>query len=184
MAVRVGGIGIVGLPGEIFYEHGLEIKKRSPAAHTMVVELANDAIGYVPTREAFGRGYGVLQVVYNLIDTRAEAAVFPTARRYNLGVLARVPLASGLLSGRHELGVVFGPDDFRSTLGRDEIKRRIREADKLVDGELPVGISRVRWALAWCLRDPVVTAVIPGVKDPEQVAENASAADLLSEKTP
>jgi aryl-alcohol dehydrogenase-like predicted oxidoreductase len=42
----------------------------------------------------------------------------------------------------------------------------------------------VRWALAWCLRDPVVTAVIPGAKSPEQVAENALAADLLSEKTP
>lgn len=138
----------------------------------------------VQTREAFGRGYGVLQVVYNRLDLRAESEVFPTARRYNLGVLARVPLASGLIAGKYEAGDTFGPDDFRSTLGRDEIARRVRQAEKLADDELPLGVSRVRWALAWCLRDPVVTAVIPGAKSPEQVAENASAADLLSEKTP
>jgi len=138
----------------------------------------------VQVREAFGRGYGVLQVVYNRLDIRPEAAVFPTARRYNLGVLARVPLASGLLGGKHEVGDKFGPHDFRSTLGKDEIVRRIREGERLADEELLPGVSRARWALAWCLRDPVVTAVIPGVRTPEQVAENASAADLLSEKTP
>jgi aryl-alcohol dehydrogenase-like predicted oxidoreductase len=135
-------------------------------------------------REAFSRGYGVLQVVYNRLDTRVEAAVFPVARRYNLGVLARVPLASGLLGGKHEVGDTFGPDDFRSTLGKAEIKRRIREGERLADEAIPPGVSRARWALAWCLRDPVVTAVIPGVKTPDQVAENASAADLLSERTP
>jgi aryl-alcohol dehydrogenase-like predicted oxidoreductase len=135
-------------------------------------------------REAFGKGFGVLQVVYNRLDTRAEASVFPTARRYNLGILARVPLASGLLGGKHEVGDTFGPHDYRSTLGKDEIKRRIREGERLADEGLPVGVSRARWALAWCLRDPIVTAVIPGVKTPEQVAENAAAADLLSEKTP
>jgi len=136
------------------------------------------------TREAFGRGYGVLQVVYNRLDARAEAAVFPTARRYNLGLLARVPLASGLLSDAHVVGDIFGPDDFRSTLGKEEIARRIREGERLADRELLPGVSRTRWALAWCLRDPIVSAVIPGVKTPEQVAENASAADLLSERTP
>jgi aryl-alcohol dehydrogenase-like predicted oxidoreductase len=138
----------------------------------------------VQTREAFARGYGVLQVRYNRLDTRAEAEVFPTARRYNLGILGRVPLASGLLAGKYEAGDAFGPDDVRSTMGKDEIVRNIRQADKLADQELPLGVSRVRWALAWCLRDPVVTSVIPGAKNPEQVTENASAADLLSEKTP
>jgi neutral ceramidase len=56
MVLRVGPVGIVGLPGEIFYEHGLAIKGGSPAPHTLVVELANDAIGYVPTKEAFAQG--------------------------------------------------------------------------------------------------------------------------------
>jgi aryl-alcohol dehydrogenase-like predicted oxidoreductase len=136
------------------------------------------------TREAFARGYGVLQVIYNRVDLRAESEVFPTARRYNLGVLARVPLASGLLTGKYEAWDKFGPDDYRSTLGREEISRRVKMAEKLAEEELPPGVSRVRWALGWCLRDPVVTAVIPGAKSPEQVAENASAADLFSEKMP
>jgi myo-inositol catabolism protein IolS len=138
----------------------------------------------VQTREAFGRGFGVLQVLYNRLDTRAESEVFPTARRFNLGVLGRVPLASGLLSGKHEAWAKFGPDDVRSTLGKDEISRSVRAAEKLAEEELLPGVSQARWALAWCLRDPVVTAVIPGMKSPDQVAENASAADLLSDKMP
>ncbi len=56
MVARVGELGIVGLPGEIFCELGMEIRRRSPAAHTLVIELANDAIGYIPTREAYAQG--------------------------------------------------------------------------------------------------------------------------------
>ena len=54
--IRVGELAIVGLPGEVFCEFGLQLKRRSPAAHTLVVELANDAIGYLPTRNAFAQG--------------------------------------------------------------------------------------------------------------------------------
>jgi len=56
MAIRLSDIGIVGLPGEMFCEYGIDIEKRSPAAHTFVIELANDAIGYLPTPEAFAQG--------------------------------------------------------------------------------------------------------------------------------
>jgi len=57
-AFRLGDVGIVMLPGEIFTEHGLTIKLQSPARRTFVVELANGIVGYVPTREAFlGGGY-------------------------------------------------------------------------------------------------------------------------------
>lgn len=56
LAIRVGDVAVVGLPGEVFCEFGLQLKRRSPAAHTLVVELANDAIGYLPTREAFAQG--------------------------------------------------------------------------------------------------------------------------------
>ena len=55
-ALRIGDLGMVSLPGEMFCEFGLEIKKRSAAAHTVVIELANDALGYFPTRKAFGEG--------------------------------------------------------------------------------------------------------------------------------
>jgi hypothetical protein len=56
MALRVGDLGIVGLPGEIFVEYGLQIKERSPFARTMTVELANDYIGYTPTDKALDQG--------------------------------------------------------------------------------------------------------------------------------
>jgi aryl-alcohol dehydrogenase-like predicted oxidoreductase len=161
----------------------LEEARRSGMVLNLGVSIRG-AGSQVQTREAFGRGFGVLQVVYNRLDPRAESEIFPTARRHNLGILARVPLASGLLTGRHEPTEKFAGDDYRATLGRDEIARRVRLAEKLADEELPAGVSRARWALAWCLRDPVVTAVIPGVKSPEQAAENASAADLLAERMP
>jgi len=172
---------------EAFLDDGLRAALEDARRAGMVRNLGVSVRGAgseVQAREAFGRGFGVLQVVYNRLDLRAESAVFPYARRYGLGIIGRVPLASGLISGKHEAFEKFGPDDFRSTLGKDEIARRVREAERLADEELPLGVSRVRWALAWCLRDPVVAAVIPGAKTPEQVAENASAADLLSDRIP
>ncbi len=56
MAIRLGDAALVGLPGEAFCQLGLEIKRRSPARHTLVAGLSNDAIGYLPTREAFAQG--------------------------------------------------------------------------------------------------------------------------------
>ena len=172
---------------EAFLDDGLravlEEARRSGMVRNLGVSIRG-AGSELQTREAFGRGYGVLQVVYNRLDIRAESDVFPSARRYGLGILARVPLASGFLSGKYEAGDSFAADDYRSTLGAEEITRRVREAERIAAEELPLGVSRTRWALAWCLRDPVVAAVIPGAKSPEQVAENASAADLLSDKMP
>jgi len=172
---------------EVFLDDGLQAVLDEARRSGMVRNLGVSIRGTgseVQAREAFGRGYGVLQVVYNRLDVRAESDVFPFARRYGLGILARVPLASGFLSGKYEAWEKFGAGDYRSTLGKDEIARRVHEAERIADEELPLGVSRVRWALAWCLRDPVVAAVIPGAKSPEQVAENASAADLLSDGTP
>lgn len=56
MAIRLGDVSLVGLPGEIFCESGLEIKRFSTARHTLVAELANDAVGYVPTRDSYAQG--------------------------------------------------------------------------------------------------------------------------------
>jgi len=56
MAIRIGDVALVGLPGENFCETGMYVKSHSPASHTFVAELANDAIGYLPTRESFSQG--------------------------------------------------------------------------------------------------------------------------------
>jgi len=55
-ALRIGEVGIVAFPGELFVELGLLAKARSPFATTLVVELANDSIGYIPTRRAYSEG--------------------------------------------------------------------------------------------------------------------------------
>jgi neutral ceramidase len=56
MAIRIGDAAVVGLPGEVFVELALAIKKQSPAKHTFVIELANGADGYFPTKQAFSEG--------------------------------------------------------------------------------------------------------------------------------
>ena len=55
-ALRIGDLALVGVPGELFVGLGLEIKQRSPFSQTMVLELANDSLGYIPTRQAFEEG--------------------------------------------------------------------------------------------------------------------------------
>jgi myo-inositol catabolism protein IolS len=55
----------------------------------------------------------------------------------------------------------------------------LHEVEQIAHDEVPAGVPMSQWALAWCLRDPAVTAVIPGCKNVEQVESNARAADLL-----
>jgi aryl-alcohol dehydrogenase-like predicted oxidoreductase len=129
-------------------------------------------------REAARLGVETLQVFYNRLDRRAEQMYFPLARRDQLGVLARVPLASGLLTGKYRVGVTFPPNDVRATFDREKLGRDLAEVEKIRAAEVPAGIPMSQWAIAWCLKDPVVSATIPGCKDPAQVAANAAAAAM------
>ena len=119
-----------------------------------------------------------LQVVYNRFDRRPEQIYFPHALRDHLGILARVPLASGLLSGKYEPGVTFAANDVRATFDVEKMKRDLAEVDRLQKEEVPAGVPMAQWAMAWCLKNPAVTAVIPGCKNPEQVKANAGATEL------
>jgi aryl-alcohol dehydrogenase-like predicted oxidoreductase len=131
-------------------------------------------------REAAKFGVGALQVYYNRLDTKPEQIYFPHARRDNLGILARVPLASGLLSGKYKPGATFTGSDMRATIDAEKLKRDLAEVERLQREEVPPGVPMARWAMAWCLRDPIVTTLIPGCKNPEQVRANAGAADLVT----
>ena len=117
----------------------------------------------------------MLQVVYNRLDRRPETDYFPSARQDNLGILARVPLASGLLSGKYKTGATFPPGDFRSSFTPERLEHDLAEVERIRQAEVPPGVSMAQWSLAWCLRDPVVSAIIPGCKTPMQVRENAAA---------
>jgi aryl-alcohol dehydrogenase-like predicted oxidoreductase len=131
-------------------------------------------------REARNVGAEALQLVYNRLDRRPEQLYFPHAQRDQLGILARVPLASGLLTGKYKAGATFPADDFRSSIDPDKVRRDLEEVERVRASEVPAGVPMAQWALAWCLKNPVVSSVIPGCKDPAQVRSNAAAAELIS----
>ena len=129
-------------------------------------------------REARRLGADALQVIYNCLDRRPEQLYFPHAWQHNLGILARVPLASGLLSGKYRAGVTFPANDWRSTFEAEKLRNDLAEVERIRQSEVPAGVPMAQWALAWCLRNPLVSAVIPGCQGPAQVASNAAAGDL------
>ena len=122
-------------------------------------------------------GAEAIQVVYNRIERKPEEKIFESCIRQNLGVLTRVPLASGFLSGKYSKDAKFAGDDVRSSWQDDKMAGILEELTK-VQGEVPQGTLMAQWALAWCLRHSAVTCVIPGCKTVEQVESNAMAADL------
>jgi len=124
------------------------------------------------------RGIEVIQVVHNRLDRRAEKLHLPFAARDGLGVLARVPLASGVLSGKFRRGVTFQANDVRARISADTMERDLMEVDRVRREEVPAGMPMAQWAIAWCLKNPLVSAVIPGCKDVAQVRANAAAGDV------
>lgn len=125
-------------------------------------------------------GAEAVQVVYNRIHRDPEARIFDSSIRQDLGVLARVPLASGFLSGKYTKGAEFNETDVRGVWQSREVRNKAFDEIESLKGEIPDGVPMAQWALAWCLRHPAVTCVIPGCKTVEQVESNAGAADLAS----
>jgi aryl-alcohol dehydrogenase-like predicted oxidoreductase len=130
------------------------------------------------TRESPDAQVEAIQVVYNRLDRKPEAAVLRACQKLDLGVLARVPLASGYLSGKYKPGATFAPGDHRHDQKREQVDEKLRQAQEIQRNEVPPGIDMAQWALAWCLKHDAVSAVIPGCKDVKQVESNAAAAEL------
>ncbi|MFW5884176.1 MAG: aldo/keto reductase [bacterium] len=123
-------------------------------------------------------GAEAIQVIYNRLDRAPEEKVFPLCEEHTLGVLARVPLASGYLSGKYKPGATFAKSDVRSRHDAEQVTERLEEVERIAKEEVPPGVPMAQWALAWCLKHPAVTTVIPGCKNVDQVRSNARAADL------
>jgi aryl-alcohol dehydrogenase-like predicted oxidoreductase len=168
-----------------FFDQGVwEVLNRAKSAGKIrhIGNSISSNLDPVPQAEASKRlGVEVLQVVYNRLDRRPEQRAYPIAQEQKLGVLARVPLASGLLSGKYKPGASFAQGDVRAAQEQAEIEKKLREVERLRREEVPPGHDMAKWALAWCLGHPAVTAVIPGCKDVGQVEANAAAAELLAE---
>ena len=149
--------------------------------------LANSVGGNGNVRQVAAsaeRGIEAVQIIYNRLDRTPEREVFDVCREQGLGVLARVPLASGYLSGKYRPGHDFDPGEVRGRHGRAKSDEKLREAEDVRRNEYerevdPSRVSMATWALAWCLRNPAVTCVIPGVKSVGQVESNSAAAELV-----
>jgi aryl-alcohol dehydrogenase-like predicted oxidoreductase len=130
-----------------------------------------------------------VQIIYNCFRHRPHELLFPEARKCQVGVLARVPLASGLLTGKLSRTSRFEADDHRNFNRHGEMFD-VGETFSGVDYDValeaveelrclaPQGVSMAQFALRWILMADAVTCVIPGGKRPEQVADNCAASDL------
>jgi aryl-alcohol dehydrogenase-like predicted oxidoreductase len=128
-----------------------------------------------------------VQIILNAFRRKPLERVLPAARSAGVGVIARVPLASGLLSGRYRRDTVFAGDDHR-TYNRHGEAFDVGETFSGVDYETgveaaaefsalaPSGLTPAQAALRWVAQQPGVTCVIPGARTVEQVAANAAAA--------
>jgi aryl-alcohol dehydrogenase-like predicted oxidoreductase len=134
-------------------------------------------------------GVQSVQIIFNMFRTRPAELFFAEAKRRQVGILARVPLASGLLSGKLTRETSFEADDHRKFNQKGEAFDQ-GETFSGVDYEtglaaveevralVPAGVSMAQWALRWILMFDAVTCAIPGARRPQQVEDNARASDL------
>jgi len=117
-----------------------------------------------------------VQVIYNIFDQAPEANLLPLCLSENVGVLARVPLDEGGLSGHLDENTKFPPGDFRDFYFRGDRKKQVAEhVDALrkdLDGESVPDV-----ALRFCLSHPAVSSVIPGMRTRRHVESNAALSD-------
>jgi aryl-alcohol dehydrogenase-like predicted oxidoreductase len=130
-----------------------------------------------------------VQIIFNLFRQRPADLFLELAQKARVGILARVPLASGLLTGKIHRDSIFSQDDHRQFNRHGEHFDR-GETFSGVDLDvglaaveairclLPEGISMPQMALRWILMHPAVSCAIPGAKRPDQVDQNMSASDL------
>ena len=136
-------------------------------------------------------GVQSVQIIYNIFRQRPAELFFKEAKKRKVGILARLPLSSGMLSGKMKKSSEFSPDDHRNFNRHGEQFDR-GETFSGVDYELglsvveqlrplvPKGMSMAQFALRWIQMNSAVTCSIPGAKRPDQVEQNALAADFPS----
>ena len=130
-----------------------------------------------------------VQIILNCFRLKPLEEVLPAARQAGVGIIARVPLASGLLSGRYDENTTFDASDHRNFNRHGEAfdvgetfsgvpfevgLAAVRELSELVDDDSTLA----QFALRWVIDQPGVSTVIPGARNTEQVAQNVAAADL------
>jgi aryl-alcohol dehydrogenase-like predicted oxidoreductase len=134
-------------------------------------------------------GVKTVQIIFNMFRQRPAELFFREARARRIGVLTRVPLASGLLTGKLSRTTRFSREDHRNfnrkgqafdrgeTFAGVDYEKGLKAVEELKK-ILPKGFSMTQFALRWILMHEAVSCAIPGAKRPEQVADNCAASDL------
>jgi aryl-alcohol dehydrogenase-like predicted oxidoreductase len=153
------------------------------AAYGVSVETVDEALTAIARP-----GVASIQLILNVLRMRPVTEVLPAAVEAGVGIIARVPLASGVLSGRYDESTTFAADDHR-TYNRDGSAFDVGETFAGVPFEVavaaarelgalrPDGWSHAELALRWVVDQPGVTTVIPGARDATQARRNAAVAD-------
>jgi aryl-alcohol dehydrogenase-like predicted oxidoreductase len=134
-------------------------------------------------------GLATVQIIFNIFRQRPKELFFHLAQKRDVGILVRLPLASGLLGGKITKQTQFAADDHRAYNRRGEQFDRgetfsgvdldvALEAVERVRGLVPPNVSMANFALGWILQFSEVSCVIPGARNREQVLENVKAAAL------
>ena len=134
-------------------------------------------------------GLATVQIIFNIFRQRPKELFFHLAQKRDVGILVRLPLASGLLGGKITKQTQFAADDHRAYNRRGEQFDRgetfsgvdldvALEAVERVRGLIPPNVSMANFALGWILQFSEVSCVIPGARNREQVLENVKAAAL------
>jgi aryl-alcohol dehydrogenase-like predicted oxidoreductase len=130
-----------------------------------------------------------VQIILNCFRRKPLEAVLPAALEAGVGIIARVPLASGLLSGKYDQSTTFAPDDHR-TFNRHGESFDVGEtfagvpfevgltAVRELEAVIPAGVATAQFALRWILDQPGLTVVIPGARNAAQAESNAASAGL------
>ena len=130
-----------------------------------------------------------IQIIYNPFRQKPAERVFPLARERGVGIVVRVPLASGMLTGKFDEDATFEEDDHRAfnrhgeafdvgeTFSGVDFRTGVQAARELRP-IVPEGATLAQATLRWILMEPAVSTVIPGAKRPDQARDNARASDL------
>ncbi|MCI0493959.1 aldo/keto reductase [candidate division KSB1 bacterium] len=121
-----------------------------------------------------------IQVRYNLLEREAEKVLFPKAQHYGIGVIVRIPLLFGLLTGKFNRETQFAPDDHRSfNLSPEKLDEHLVNLEKLqpLFDEYP-DQTMTQVSLRFCISHPACHTAIPGAKTPQQVDDNCAASDF------
>lgn len=160
------------------------VEDNTMAAYGVSVETCDEALTAIARPHVAS-----VQIILNCFRQKPLDEVLPAAREAGVGIIARVPLASGLLSGKYDESTTFAPDDHRAynrsgeafdvgeTFAGVPFEVGVRAARELAAG-LPGTGSTAQLALRWILDQEGVSTVIPGARNREQAHANAQAARL------